>query len=71
MELSKRKNKLSKYPFARTKIGGTFEIDKSDVQSMKIAMKAYNKRHGEDFDIDYEATASGAILVTRINPQLV
>ena len=62
----KRKNKLSKYPFGRTEIAGTFEIDKADVPSMKTALKAFNARHGENMVIDYYESQPGRVLVTRI-----
>lgn len=61
-----RKNKMSKYPFGRTDIDGTFEIDKSDVPSMKTALKAFNNRHGESLAIDYYESQPGRVLVTRI-----
>lgn len=63
--MATRKNKLSKYPFARIAIEGTFEIDKSDLSSMKIALSAYNERHGENVEIDYAENEPGRILVKR------
>lgn len=63
--MATRKNKLSKYPFARIDIGSTFEIDKSNLSSMKIALSAYNERHGEHLTIDYAENEPGRILVKR------
>lgn len=65
METAKRKNKLSKYPFARTDLGETFEIDKADLSSMKISLTAYNIRQSENISIDYTEITPGRILVTR------
>jgi len=64
--IAKRKNKLSKYPFARLSVDETFEIDKADLSSMKIALGAYNVRHDEALTIDYAENEPGRILVKRI-----
>lgn len=64
--MATRKNKLSKYPFARISVDETFEISKSDLSSMKIALGAYNERHGEHVEIDYAEKEQGRILVKRI-----
>ena len=63
----KRKNRISKYPFGRKDIGETFEVDRTDVASMKVALKAYNIRHDESIDIDYAIQDNGRVLVTRIS----
>lgn len=63
--IAKRKNKLSKYPFARIEVDGTFEIDKTNLSSMKIALGAYNIRHDEHIEIDYSEHEPGRILVKR------
>lgn len=64
--MATRKNKLSKYPFARIEVDGTFEIDKTNLSSMKIALGAYNTRHDEHIAIDYAENEPGRILVKRI-----
>jgi hypothetical protein len=66
MENIKRKNKISKYPFNRTAVNGSFEIEKSDLSSMKIALKAFNTRHSENLQIDYYESKPGLVRVTRI-----
>lgn len=68
MQKAERKNKLSKYPFASVQVGETFNVERSDVVSMKNSLTLYNKRHGESIAIDYGFNYElDKVVVTRIS----
>lgn len=44
----------SKYNFSASKVGDTFKVAVIDVESLNQSLRAYNKRNGENIEIEVE-----------------
>lgn len=44
----------SKYNFSTSKVGDTFRVKVSDIESVTNSLRAYNKRNNESIEIEIE-----------------